>query len=44
MSVFAPVVPARGAIFSARARLGVAGPPTGEPPVTEQGFYEAAGS
>ena len=36
---FAPVKPARGSMFSARTRLGLAGPSPIEPPVSEETFY-----
>ncbi len=38
---FAPVIPARGPMFSARRRAGVAGDATGPAPVQEEKFYSA---
>jgi hypothetical protein len=36
---FAPMVPARGAMFSARKRLRLPGSATLEAPITEEGYY-----
>jgi len=40
---FAPVEPARGALFSSRRRAGRTEPQTSEPVVAEEEFYTAAG-
>ena len=41
MTVFAPVQPARGAMFSARNRLGLEGEPKLEAPVTEEATHDS---
>ncbi|HVX66347.1 MAG TPA: DUF4188 domain-containing protein [Bryobacteraceae bacterium] len=38
---FAPIVPARGTMFSARHRAGVAGEPAAQAPVEEDKYYSA---
>jgi hypothetical protein len=41
MMKFAPLQPARGAMFGARRRLGLAGEPSLAPPLDEQDLYDA---
>jgi hypothetical protein len=41
LSAFAPVEPARGAMFSARKRAGMTGHPPADAPVRETEFYSA---
>ena len=41
---FAPVQPARGALFSARRRLGLSGEPNVAAPIAEADYYQDDGT